>query len=143
MSIIENILIIGALSVPIIALIAVKPRFKKHLIPPETMPYTSTDKDKEEKKEIINDQPVQREKIIDNDLDSLDFKDYLKEKKSKTALPKRNVLLDGFEDRTMPYRRHENKGNQENKSVKDQINSLSPEVLTIILSGTLDRRYFD
>jgi len=143
MSTFEIILLIGAGLVPIIALLMVVPKFKrkKHLIPPETMPYISSEKESLE----VNKEVESKEKSVVNSNDKKnedtdEFKDYLNYKKSTINRPVRNELPADYKDNTMPYMRRRMDKNKEHKTIIEQVNALSPELLTMMISGVFDKK---
>lgn len=142
MSVFEIIILVSAGLVPVIALLMVIPKFKRRqkLIPPETMPYISSDKENLEIKKTVEPEKKEVSRSFENDGALDEFKDYLKYKKETTAGPTKKELPDDYIDKTSPYIRRRMDKNKEHKTIIEQINTLSPELLTMMISGVFDKK---
>ena len=153
MSTIEIILIVAACIIPVVAFFMVLPkRKKKEKVPPPTNTYVKEEK-KEEKpatqaaptssssspKELAK--PKVAKPIFDDDED---FKSYLELKKKRTPAPEpieegsfvRNPVGEYIPARLRTKIAEKNDA----KSIKDQINELSPELKAMLIAGVLDRK---
>lgn len=89
-----------------------------------------------------------RESFNFTEVNENDFKDYLMEKKNNTDKPERKYPdFDGgvfdddlFDDLTFGESRRKRKSSQDSKSIKEQINDLSPELKVLLLAGVLDKK---
>ncbi len=145
MSNVEIIIMVCACLIPIIALVIILPTMKFHKKTKQLeLPKTETYKPSEpvvpveEPKVTLKKRPVESKNYSTDD-----FKDYLKDKQSKSSIPTRNRLPNNYIDRTgkyLPMDEHMNKPTDD-KTVAEQVQSLSPEVLALIVSGVLDKKF--
>ena len=147
MSNFEIALIILAALIPVIALFMVLPKIKikfkkkeKKVEPLKTLVDIKSEESKEEHK-IEEKQSEVKNYNVTNDISTDEFKAYLNRRK-EISRPKRIDLPQGFIDRTMPYSRRRNKP-QKPKTIAEEIQNLSPQAKALIISGALDRKYFD
>ena len=143
MSVFEIIIIASAVSIPVIALLMVIPKFKRRqkLISHETMPYVSSENESPVVNKTVDQDQKETTRSLQAQEDSTDeFKDYLRYKKESIVGPTKKELPEGYIDRTSPYVRRRMDKNKEHKTIIEQINTLSPELLTMMLSGIFDKK---
>ena len=150
MTLIEKIMLILAVLMPIVALIMFLPKIIKSKISKKPK------KEKPSKQQTKPDEPYTSASIpqdtaqtvspTQNNFSSMkhadDFKDYATRKSKRTSLPKRNYPSPTFSD-FEGFRSFAKPATQQEKSVADEIKSLSPQLKALILSGALDRKEFD
>lgn len=146
MSWMEITLIVGAVLVPIVALILVLPKIKKEKSKTAEKPKAETkpaenkksaEQSAEKPKEQKNVQPVFESSQYTAD----DFKDYLKERSKTTSAPAKkqqpkeadNFTL-GFDDYFRPKRKPD-------PSLLDEINKMSPEMQAVVFAGLLNKKF--
>ncbi len=148
MSTMEFVLLVAICIVPIIAVFFV--------VNPKLKAKKSKNKDKKEvvTENVPSEDPTEESKTEESKKlftptfittgDATDeFKGYLEEKMTHIDPPKRkNVSLDELPE-TLPYVRERKKKQLVEKNINEQIDDLSPEILTLILSGAFDRKYFN
>ena len=147
MSNMEIFIIICACLIPIVALVVLFPKIK--LKKKEKSAKSNENEQTIEK--YIPDKPIVEEpKIVKKNegskYDRDDFKDYLKSKGSRVAGPQRKILPEDFRDLSTDYNprgRLNQMQNSNQTSIADEINSLSPELKALILSGALEKKTFD
>jgi len=141
MSSFEIFLIVGFALSPFVALLFVLPKkIKKEKTPPPTTEYKAEPKI-EEKKEVPEPKPAEvKLPTVKTD----EFKDYLSNKRKTITLPKHlnnpNMPTDEYVPSRFRRRRHQK---QENKSISEQINDLSPELKVMMFSGVFNKKDFD
>ncbi len=136
MSLIEKIILIIASLLPIVSLMMVLPKIIKRKADKEIPQEPIKEEPKPQPNETATEMP--KPKKLD------DFSDFAEIKKKKVSAPKRNFPkpeFDSFIKDFPPPRRIEPKAQE--KSIKEEINSLSPQLKALIISGALDRKYFD
>lgn len=147
MSKIEIGILIVLCLLPIITLVIVLPKkLKKKAPPPPTTEYKPdkpvVEEEKPKPEKVEKPKTLGENKGLYND-DS--FKGYLKDRKGNRTPP--TFKEPNFDDPFMndvfrPNMQQTSKGN-EDKSLSEQINELSPELKAMLLSGILDRKNFD
>lgn len=148
MSNVEIFIVVCACLIPIIALAIVLPRLslkkkksKSKQPEIETKPYVPTQPIAPVQSEPKQVKPA---RAVDNtSYTKDDFKDYLKDKQSRIGHPVRNSLPDGYIDRTegLPPR-FEQMNKSSERTEAEQLKSLSPEIMALILAGVLDKKDF-
>ena len=143
----EKLLIIAACAIPIIALSVFmfkrtveklkKPKNKKQ---EPVQPQAEVQKVEEKPKEI--EPVVNKNKSVASEISTDDFKAYLNKRK-EISKPKKLEHPQGFQDRTMQYMPTQRSRIRKHKSIAEEIQTLSPELKALILSGALDRRDFE
>jgi len=146
MSNFEIILIVLACAVPVVALIFILPKIKKK---EKTKVETSTKtyeeiKKEESEKEIIEEKPKEKKINIvpKNDFSPDDFRSYLNNRQRNMSKPSRIEHPEGFQDRTMPYTPRRARRAEAQKTIAEEIRSLSPELKALIFTGALDKKDF-
>ena len=143
MSNIEIATIVISCLIPIVALFIILPKLKKkksvsvpqaEKSPVETKPIELNPEKKEEPKQVeLNDETTYT---------ADDFKSYSQDKKQKITPPKRKEELPDlkFEDYDQ-FKSHQRWSRTEvQKTIAEEIDSLSPELKTIIVAGVLDKK---
>ncbi len=144
MSIVEKVLILSAVLMPFIALIVFLPswiknrKIKKANAKPEPTPQPT--KEPEPEPQPVTPTPHK----VDSHGHENDFLDYAENKRKRVSAPKRNNPIPNFRDferfsQSRPVVRQP----VEEKSIKEEINSLSPSLKALIISGALNKRDFD
>lgn len=141
MSIVEKILLISACLAPVVALLFVLPKFKKKKKekPVETTDYVPLEKEKSTQTtqmEVDKQQP-----IINKDEDLEDYREFLSKRKEASTKPQRNSVPKDFIDRTTSYVPQFQRKNKSTPKDDLNINNLSPELKTLIITGILDRKF--
>lgn len=143
MTLVEKIMVILACLMPVIALIiflpkVIKAKQKKGKQLP-TQPYVVESQPVESKPQIV--QPEKPK--LSSHAHANEFADYAANKSRRMARPKANFPpppnfadFESFRQRPMSAQKPQ-------KTIRDEINSLSPELKALILSGALDRKDFD
>jgi hypothetical protein len=72
-----------------------------------------------------------------------EFDDYLNLRKNNMSMPERKELPEGFEDKSFPFTSSSRRNQKEEKTIVEEIETLSPELKALIISGALDRKDFD
>ncbi len=147
MSNMEIFIIICACLIPIVALVILFPkiRLKKKEKKVKTEPK-QTEIEKYVPETKIVEEPKIQTKNEDIKYDPSEFKDYLKQKKSKIDTPTKKELPDDFIDFSSRFTRDNNLRMQKSTkkdSIASEIKSLSPELKALLLSGALDKKDFD
>ncbi len=154
MSKFEIILIVCACLAPFFAIIFFLPRKvnfknlfknlfkKKEKKSAETKSETEGPKMEEKPAQAVEVKPEYRP-MVDNSISTDEFKSYLNRREKDISKPKRHELPKDFIDQTMPFEPFERRKPREKKpqSVAEEIQSLSPELKALIISGFLDRKY--
>lgn len=147
MSGMEIILIIGAVLVPIIALLMVLPKKLKQ-VKQKVETKQIEQKDEPLKQEKLEQKPKLAEKeqtktpLFDNTgYKQEDFADYLKEKSKKSVQPKKKELPNDFKDLSQGYEDFLHKTATPTKTLADDVVSLSPELQAMIFAGLLDKKF--
>ena len=141
MSSFEIFLIVGFVLSPFLALIFVLPKkLKKESTPPATSEYKPEAKVEEKKEEPKETKPLENIKpAVSTD----EFKDYLSHKRKNIKLPKHlNNPFMPTED-YVPSRLRRRKQSQENKSIAEQIQDLSPELKVMMFSGVFNKKDYN
>lgn len=147
MSNMEIFIIICVCLIPIVALVILFPKFK----------FKKREKKvKSEIKEQVTEKyvpetPIAEEPKMEKKEESFkyepdNFKDYLKDKSARVSKPQMKILPDDFRDlstRYNPNSRLNKTGKENSSSLAEEINSLSPELKALILSGALDKKDYD
>ena len=141
MSSFEIFLIVGFALSPFVALIFVLPKkLKKEKTPPPTTEY------KPEPKVEVKDEPKETKPNVNLKpaVSTDEFKDYLANRKKTITLPRHlnnpNMPTEDY----IPSRfRRRKPQKQENKSISEQINDLSPELKVMMFSGVFNKKDFD
>lgn len=149
MSNMEIFIIVCVCLVPIVALVVLFPKLKlkrkekKEKEIKETA--QPTEKYVPETSIVENPTPKVEQNLESVKYDPSEFRDYLNQKKDRTKRPTRNELPAGFRDMTSRYDRNygEISANTNKNSLAKEIQSLSPELKALIISGALDRKDFD
>lgn len=151
MSAFEIVLLISACSVPIIAILfVVKPRLKRrHLIPHESAPSVSKESTKlVEDSELVKAKDADKSKeysysFMNRGESTDEFRDYLKEKKSRIEMPTKIELTDDLPETTQYVRHRKIARSNKEKSIIEQVEGLSPEMMALVFSGVFDNsKYF-
>ena len=151
MSNFEMFIIVMVCAVPVVALLFVLPKKAKKTKKEKTKKADAKPtktyeevKKEEEKVETKNDVIVESKQVVSNDISTDDFKGYLNFKKKDISKPSRIELPGDFMDRTTPYiPRRRRRIEKKPQTIAEEINSLSPKLKAIVLSGVLDRKFFD
>lgn len=158
MSKIELVILVLAASIPFFALIFILPKNlfknlkekksktkdKKNKPVKEEIKPTVEEKQKEEPKIIEKPKKEEMYSYSSVDLSTEDFRSYLKDRPEITR-PKRVEHDDSFIDQTTPYvperpiRRLPRE--RKPKNLSEEIQSLSPELKALIITGILDRKF--
>ena len=144
MSVFEIVIIVLACSVPMIAFLFILPKFKKkEKIKPVEQTKTMADiKQEETKPEIVKEELTKQKELID-DFSSNEIQSYIDFKKKNLTKPKRVEMPKDFNDVTLPYIPRRKKNIKKPQSVAEEINSLSPELKILMISGVLEPKNFD
>lgn len=141
MSSFEIFLIVGFALSPFVALLFVLPKkLKKEKTPPPTTEYKPEPELKEKKEEVKEEKPLE---IIKPTVSTDEFKDYLTSKRKNIKLPKHIDSPFMQTEDYIPSRFRRRKPKQENKSIAEQVQDLSPELKVMMLSGVFNRKDFD
>ena len=150
MSKFELFLTVGVCVAPILSLIFVFPKgfkFKKKQKAEvktakeanETFNYIKENKEEPKQVEVKLEKKEDFKDLDVPNFDSSDFKDYLN-RRPKGKGPMRKLMNDDF---GFPYDGFGNrKKEKEDKSIKEQINDLSPELKAMLIAGVLDRKKY-
>lgn len=141
MSSLEITLIVGFALSPFVALLFILPKkLKKEKTPPPTTEYKPEPK-VEEKEEPKETKPIQN---IAPAVHTDEFKDYLSKRKKTITLPrpKDNPFIQTEDYIPSRFRRRKPQ-KQEDKSISEQINDLSPELKVMMFSGVFNKKDFD
>ena len=137
----EIFLVVGFLLSPFVALMFILPKkLKKEKTPPPTTEYKPEPK-VEEKEEPKETKPMENIKpAVHTD----EFKDYLSKRKKTITLPrpKDNPFIQTEDYIPSRFRRRKLQ-KQENKSIAEQIQDLSPELKVMMFSGVFDKKDFN
>lgn len=148
MTLVEKVMIILAVLMPVIALMLFLPKVIKNrrAKPPKerkkkqkpTTPYVAEPTPIEAKPKV---EPTTQKFSSQNHAN--DFKDFAERKSKRISPPKRNFPTPNFSDfegfRPRPIMSKQS----EQKTVAEEIKSLSPQLKALILSGVLDRKDFE
>ena len=144
MSSFEIFLIVGFALSPFVALLFILPKkLKKENTPPPTTEYTP-EKPVEPVVEKKEETKSSEKKVPETTISTEEFKDYLSNKRKNISLPKR--LNDPFmpTEEYIPSRfRRRKPQKQEDKSISEQIQDLSPELKVMMFSGVFDKKDFN
>ena len=158
MSKIELLILILAASIPFFALIFILPKnlFKKIKEKKTKTKDKKKEPIKEDSKPAVEEEPKEEPKIVEKpkqevkngylstDLSTDDFRSYLKERPEITR-PKRVEHDESFVDQTAPYipERPIMRPMRPRKpqNLTEEIQSLSPELKALIITGILDRKF--
>lgn len=145
MSTFEIILLIGACASPILALLFVISKKKKENKEksPKTNEITKEVDKKLESKQIKDEQTKEKEqfKLNNQDFSKSELMNYAKTKSKSFTSPVRKHLPPEFEDLSREYApRREKIKKQEDKSISEQIQDLSPELKALLVAGVLDKK---
>lgn len=142
MSSFEIALIVCFALSPFVALLFILPKkLKKEKTPPPTTEYKPEPKVEEKKEEPKEIKPMENLKpTVSTD----EFKDYLSHKRKNITLPKYlnnpDMPTEEFVPSRLRRRRHQK---QENKSISEQIQDLSPELKVMMFSGVFNKKDFN
>ena len=143
MSLIEKVILISIGLIPFIALIMFLPKILKNKKANKTIASAEpANEPKTTPTEIQPKQQTPKEKEKKQEFD--DFSDYANMKKSKVSAPKRNFpqpKYDDFIERYVPPRQINII--KKEKTIREELDSLSPQLKALIISGALDRKNFD
>ncbi len=143
MSNFEIFLIVMLCAIPFIALLFVLPKkLKKEKAAEKVETKTLKDIKQEEAKAVVEETRVEPKKVASSEISTDDFKSYLKHREP-TSKPSRVELPKDFRDMTMPYRPRRREKKEKPKTIGEEIQSLSPELKALMISGFLDRKNFD
>jgi len=143
MSNFEIFLIVMLCATPFIALLFVLPKkLKKEKAAEKVETKTLKDIKQEEPKPVVEEKKIEPKKVASSEISTDDFKSYLK-RREPTSKPNRVELPKDFKDMTLPYRPRRRVKNEKPKTIGEEIQSLSPELKALMITGILDRKNFD
>ncbi len=147
MSIVEKVLIMSAVLMPFIALVVFLPgviknrKIKKANSKPEPEPQPIKEPEPEPQPQPVAPTPHK----VDSHGHENDFLEYAENKRKRVSAPKRNNPIPNFKDfegfsKSRPSIRQQP---VEEKTIQEEINSLSPSLKALIITGALNKRDFD
>ncbi len=141
MSLVEKVILIAAILMPIIALLIFLPKFLKNKF--KNKPQKEKPKAEQNAAQPDEYKPAPTAPAAQNTSHQDDFKDYAERKSKRLTHPKRNFPTPTFADFEGFRPRPIVSGQQNEKTIQEEIKSLSPQLKALIISGALDRKDFD
>lgn len=143
MSNFEIFLIVMLCATPIIALFFILPKkLKKEKKVEKTEVKTLKEVKQEESKPVVEEKKIEPKKVASSEISTDDFKSYLNHR-TPTSKPSRVELPKDFRDMSLPYRPRRREKKEKPKTIVEEIQSLSPELKALMITGVLDRKNFD
>ncbi len=148
MSKFEIILIVSACLAPFLSILFILPKQLKKKAKDKAEKQKVVTEEKAEPKAEESPAPAVETKpeyksMVDNSISTDEFRSYLDRREKDMSKPKRHELPEGFLDKTMSFEPFERRKPREKKpqTVAEEVQSLSPELKALIISGFLDRKY--